>query len=225
MVVVDEDGPRAGFCNAKVTRQGVPGWCRKRSGAGTSHLGSGHCRFHAGETPSGRYAAARERFEDDATRMVRSRRVRFGEVIPTNPMFALADEVGRSVAFVMLVEDEIRRNGGAVDGDDVQLVDTVGTADGGTRTEIGVLIRLWREERAHLAKVAKTTIDAGVIESQERFVNAYQEKFIGTLEGVVGDLGLDVNDPQVVGVISRRLGMLAAPSSPVGIGGSLAMPE
>src|SRR3954452_7900559 len=48
---------RLPLCGAKTRSGGV---CKRPAGSGTDHVGFGTCRHHAGSTPSGRQAAARQ---------------------------------------------------------------------------------------------------------------------------------------------------------------------
>jgi hypothetical protein len=196
-----DDGPRPGDCAARVERAGVPGWCRQKAGAGTDHFGAGRCLHHCGSTPTGRQAGALKLFERDF-----AGRVRFGDVVETDPLVGLLTEVSRSAGFVSYVEAEIHRAGGTTPEEGVRLTES--TAGGDQR--VSVLVSLWVHAREHLAKVCKLALDADVEQSRLDLIVSYRERVVTLLEGVLMDLGLDPDDPRVDQVVMRRLSLAGA---------------
>lgn len=84
-------------CGAKA-RAGRP--CRKPAGAGTDHLGHGRCLHHAGSTPNGRIAAAREQAAAEAARL--------GVEIETDPHEALSEIVAIIGGQVQFLQSKVR---------------------------------------------------------------------------------------------------------------------
>src|SRR3954447_14085296 len=89
------------LCGAR-TRSG--GACKRPAGSGTDHVGFGTCRHHAGSTPSGRQAAARQQ----ALAELRS----VGELDDVDPVEALQVAVNLAHARVLRLHFKA---GGAAD--------------------------------------------------------------------------------------------------------------
>ncbi len=210
-ITSNDDGlpaPTPGRCNAR-RRQGPPGGlCREPAGKGTGHLGTGRCRRHGGNAPTGQIAAARE-YTNDQFR-------RFGEPLHVRPSVALVDEVARTSGMIKLIEDEVAR---VVDetGRPI-LVDT-----NGMNPAPNPLVLLYIKEREHLVRAARTAIESGVEVEMESVATAYADRILDVVERVVGDvagqLGLDPDSPMVVEAIGRALARFVGDEDRLAIGG------
>lgn len=123
------------------------GPCQQWKGANTAHKGFGACSRHGGSTPNNQLAADRE---------ISKQRMRtYGVPIDTDPLNALLGEVRRSAGIVAWLESRVGDLN--EDGQGEQLLD---------KTMFGpkpaIWIKLFSDERAHLARVCKMAIDSGV---------------------------------------------------------------
>ncbi len=184
------------LCGAK-TRAGTP--CAKPAGWGTDHPSQGRCRLHGGNTPNGRLAAQREQ----ARRAVAA----LGLPVDIDPHTALLDELHRTAGHVGWLGDVVAQL------DREQLVHgavkIVHLPDGSrimeARAGANVWVRLYQQERAHLARVAKAAIDTGVAERQIRIAEQQAAILAQAIAAVLVDLGLDPADEQVRFIVRHRL--------------------
>lgn len=199
-------------CGAALTRNGIRTGehCSQAAGFQTDHPGYGQCRIHGGITPAGKKAAARQ-----AGREI-IQAVKFGgdlNITNVTAEQALIEEVRRSTAMVRWLEERI----GTWDYDDSEgavmggLPRMVGeTYRGGmTITDQQAWMIVYREERAHAAKVAKMAIDAGIAERMVRIAED-QGIMLGTaIKAVLDALNLNPRQaklvPQVVPQILRAI--------------------
>jgi hypothetical protein len=90
--------PEMRRCGHARGENGAP--CRKQAGAGTDHVGWGHCKYHGGASPNGRAYAARLRAEA----LVAERRLAMTfyrvDLPDISPEAALLEEVRRSAGIV-----------------------------------------------------------------------------------------------------------------------------
>lgn len=193
--------PKApGKCNARIKRKGEPARCGMRAGHRTDHQGYGSCWVHCGNTENGKKEGVRLMYADQL-----AGKTRFGEVIPTDPMLGLLGEVSRTAGAIAYVQWCIDSTRGE-DGGEPQITEL--GPHGETRPT--ALYKLWQEERAHLAKVSKMALDAGVAQAQLDLVAAYAERFLDSLEAVLRDCGLDPDAPEVSEAVTRRLALVSA---------------
>lgn len=87
-----------------------------------------------------------------------------------------------------------------------------------TGTEVDAWLRLYREERVHLAKAAKMAIDAGIAERQVRLVEDQAKLFATGIRTILSALNLTAEQaalvPQVVPHLLRQLSSGEKPSLP-----------
>ena len=183
-----DDGP----CGAK-TRAGTP--CKARRGWGTGHPGYGRCKLHGGLSPSGRKAAG--------VQQARAAVAAYGLPREVDPHTALLEELHRTAGHVAWL-------GGRVAAlDDGDMAGPVGGGQGGWPSiEPHIWIRLYQEERRHLAHVAKTCVVVGIEERRVHLAEAQGELIAGVLRGVLADLGVG-DDPAVPAVVRRHLMLVA----------------
>lgn len=119
--------------------------CGLPKGWGTPHPGSGHCKWHFGNTATGKMAAAKE---------AGLKILKYTEPIDIDPTTALLQEVYRTAGHVAYLDQQIAK----------------WELDVGE--EIPDAQRQWMTvhiiERKHLASVAKLALDAGVQEREVR---------------------------------------------------------
>lgn len=144
--------------------------CEAPAGDGTTHPGYGYCKWHGGNTESGRKAAARlagaayvEQFKADV--------LLFGgdkNLVDITPEQAILEEVRRAVAMVRFLEQAIAKwqfdanpdaKGGL--GGLPGLVDETFKGNA-TFTDEREWLLVYRAEREHAVKVARMAIDAGI---------------------------------------------------------------
>lgn len=139
--------------------------CRKRAGEGTVHEGYGPCSKHGGNTANVRKGSAMEAGRHLIERY-KAEQTLFGgdpDLIQLTPQQALMEEVRRSVAMVRYLQSQISTwNPGAGDLGALPALTDETTRGQGTPTDAAEWLRLYREERAHMVRVCKMTIDAGV---------------------------------------------------------------
>lgn len=174
------DGPehRDRHCGAR-TRSGSP--CRRPAGWGTNHAGYGACKLHGGSTPNG-IKAARRRKAAEAVAVL-------GLPTDVDPHIALLDEVHRTAGHVSWLGEKIREDGESA------LVQTVYTK-GGTHEAPSVWVELYQQERAHLVKVAKAAIDAGVEERRVRLAEEQGRALVDVLRAIFDDPELGLTTEQ-----------------------------
>ena len=160
-------------CNA-LKSDGSGKRCSNPAGAGTDHLGWGKCKWHGGNSPALKVAAQRE----EAGELIRT--LRAGQPMEIDPDQALLGEVHRTAGVVQFLEQLI--------GEQVQVQDILYITEEGYKPR--AWHEMWLKERAHLAKVAKMTLEAGV---QERAIKLAEEQgalLANVIKAILGDLEL-----------------------------------
>lgn len=169
--------------------------CNHPAGAGTDHLGWGKCKWHGGNSKSLKVAAARE----EAAELVRV--LRAGQPFIIDPDQALLGEVHRTAGVVAYLENLI---GSQLNVDDIIYL-----------TEEGYKPRAWHDvwlkERAHLAKVAKMTLEAGVQERAVKIAEEQGQLLATVIKNILGDLALTPEQrAQAPGIVHRHLTAVAS---------------
>ncbi len=179
-------------CGAK-TRAGTP--CAARRGWGTNHVGFGKCRLHGGTSPSGTVAGQRQA----AAAAV----VSYGLSREIDPHSALLEELHRTaghVAWLGMKVGELKEH---------KMSGPVGGGQGGYPSiEPHIWIRLYQEERRHLASVAKDCVKVGIEERRVHLAERQGEMIAEVLRGVLADLGV-AEDPNVPALVRRHLTLVA----------------
>jgi len=179
-------------CGAK-TRAGTP--CKARRGWGTGHAGYGRCKLHGGLSPSGVKAAG--------VQQARAAVAAYGLPREVDPHSALLEELHRTAGHVAWLGSQVA---GLDEGD---MAGPVGGGQGGFPSiEPHVWIRLYQEERRHLAGVAKTCVGVGVEERRVRLAEQQGEMIAQVLRGVLEELGV-ADDPAVPGIVRRHLQLVS----------------
>jgi hypothetical protein len=171
------------------------GNCTRPKGWGTKHPGRGKCKLHGGSTKSHQAAAEREAV------------VTYGLPVEIDPLQALLEEVYRTAGHVAWLGHVIR----GLEQDNVTrgLTKTVQLPDGTQRIEAGagisVWVKLYQAERAHLAKVAKAAVDAGIEERLVHIAEEQAKQLAGVIRAIVAALGHDPEDEEVRKVVRLHL--------------------
>lgn len=176
--------------------------CQSPKGRGTDHPGIGRCKHHLGTTQNHRDAANR----DKAATAVAV----FGLPVDVDPQDALAAEVHRTAGHVAWLGAKI-----AGFQADAELVDT-------GRSAPSAFVALYQAERAHLVRVTKAALDAGVAERQVRFAEAQGRQVAEVVSGIIAGMfaelvaaGIDdallarIRRERIPGVIRANLALLA----------------
>lgn len=168
--------------------------CHRPAGWGTNHLGTGGCKFHAGNAPSSVAAAQAE--------VARKAVQTLGVPVDVGPADALLQEVQRTAGHVAwlahviaglerdelvwgLAEEVIEPDITSKDGDTI-----IAQVTGKMKADFSVWYKMYAQERRHLANVCKLALDAGV---NERIVSMYEQvgdTFVTMIENVLNAIGL-----------------------------------
>lgn len=160
------------------------------------------CNTHGGSSPQAKAAAERRLQAAQAERAV----VTFGLPREIDPRDALLEEVYRAAGAVDWLHQQVR----ALDPDDViwgksETVDkTAGEfpgVDTTHRADVNVWVQLWQKERAHLVKVAKEAISAGIEERKVRLAEQQGALLAGVIKNILGDLDLTPEQQARVGTV------------------------
>lgn len=203
-------------------------YCLQPAGAGTDHVGFGHCKFHGGNTPSGKKAGKKKEVEA-IVRRHREERLRFGgsrhdpDIADLGPHEVLLEEVRRSVAMVRWIEERIA-NWNIVDlatlrdlPTDAKDRELAGLPALQTETFKGTPMAtdahswliVYRDERAHMIRVSKLAIDSGVQERLVRIAEQQGEMLTVAIRAILAALSLSPEQqelvPQVVPQILRQI--------------------
>jgi hypothetical protein len=144
------------------------------------------CNIHGAKAPQVQAAARRRLEQQAAERAVTT----YGLPRDVEPAQALVEEVHRTAGHVAWLAEHVA--GLKAD----QLVSPA--------------MALYQAERAHLARVAKAAIDAGIAERHVRLAERLGGLVADLLRGVLDELGLTGEQWELAGmVVPRRLEMLA----------------
>ena len=149
--------------------------------------------MHGGSTPAGRTSAKRQQAEQAV--------VTYGLAREVDPHTALLEELYRTAGHVAWLGDtvaELERD---------ELHGPVGDGEN-ARREASVWIRLYQDERAQLARVAKTCVDVGIEERRVKIAEEQGALFAQVIRGILDDLGV-ADNPEVPAVIRRHLTLVS----------------
>lgn len=200
-------------CPAALSRSDPnKGTCRNAAGWGTTHPGIGYCKMHGGNTTSGKKAAART----FGRGLIDMEKQKFGgdpSLVNITPEQAIIEEVRRSTAMVRWLEERIGQWSMQEDQVDLaglpRLMDETykGTA---TFTDQREWLLLYREERAHMVKVSKMAIDAGLAKRMVELAEDQGRMLATAIRAVLDALNLTPDQahrvPEIVPNILRQIG-------------------
>lgn len=157
------------------------------------------CRMHGGTAPQVQAAARRRLEAEQAAEAV----VTFGLPRDVDPHVALLEEVHRTAGHVAWLASKI----GDFDSDEHLWQMNAGPG-GASQVVPSVWVDLYSRERAHLARVCKAAVDAGVQERQVRLAEQQGRLLATVIEGVLTDLGVD-DHPGVGAVVRKHLELVS----------------
>lgn len=183
-------------CNAALRKRGT--LCKQPAGWGTDHVGLGRCKRHGGASPS--YLPELQRLA--AIQAVET----YGIPVKTDPQTALEEELDRTAGHVAWLRIQV----GDLEEDGLGgPVGSEGVNDVGVqmhpRYEPHLMLRLYKDERKHLAQVAKLCIDAGIEERRVKLAEAQGHLIAKAITGILKELGIDMSDPKVPKVVRAHL--------------------
>lgn len=204
MTAVDLDADRGKpVCGGKRRGEGAGKTCTRPAGWGTDHVGVGRCKLHGGKTPSHKQAGQKALAE----RAVAT----FGLPREIDPRDALLEEVYRTAGAVDWLHQQVR----TLQADEViwgkaeEVEKQAGEFPGVDTTHkaaVHVWVQLWQQERAHLVKVAKEAINAGIEERKVRLAEQQGAMLAGVIKAILGDLDLSPEQQaRVATVVPFRL--------------------
>jgi len=222
-----EDDP---ICGARDTKQGDADGvrdsqrppnqlCLRPAGNGTNHPGFGPCSKHGGNTGAVRKGAALDAGRHFIERM-KAEITMFGgdpATVTITPQEALMEEVRRSVAMVRYLQSQISTWNPAV-GDMGALPTLTDETSLGSAapTDAAEWLRLYREERAHMVRVSKMAIDAGVSMLMVRLAQEQGMLVASAVKRILDSLQLSPDQAALVpSVVPKILGEISQQSFPV----------
>jgi hypothetical protein len=130
-------------------------------------------------------------------------KTRFGQVLETDPRLGLLGEVNRSAGFLVYLQERISETEGETGHVELSEMGRTGPAP-------TVLVKLWKEEREHFARICKLAIDAGIEREKLDLIVSYTERVLDLIENVLRALGLDPDSPEVDAIVTRQLALISA---------------
>lgn len=150
--------------------------CKLPAGYGTDHPGFGHCRFHYGNTYSGKVAAAKVELAEVADR-----------VGMTNARAGVTAE--------QIVMEELSRSAGAVAYFDAMVAQI--EPDMLDSPQASTLMAHWNTQRGMLANLSMAMIKAGLEERAVRVAEGQATALVAAVMAVLTDEGLGLAPEQV----------------------------
>lgn len=175
-------------CNAR-TRSGK--YCSRPSGWGTDHIGQGRCKLHGGSTPLHEKAAEIAVAREAVNTLGLSREI--------HPMEALLEELWRTAGAVQWLGDKVNSI------EEEKLVAPSGGGQGAIpEWKVNVWVGFWQAERAHMAKVSKLCLDAGIDERKVKLAEHQGQMIAKVLQAVIDDLELSAKQKELVPELVRK---------------------
>lgn len=166
-------------------RDGTP--CKLPAGHGTPSK-FGRCKLHGGATPS--HVKHAKKLEASAAAQT------FGLPREVDPEVALLEEIHRTAGHVAWLGQKVASL------DEGEVVSTIWH-------------EIYAQERGHLARVAKSAIDAGLAERRVRVAEEQGRLLAGAIQGILTDLQLSPLQQDMARiVVGRHLRALAAGTTP-----------
>lgn len=190
--------------------------CHRPAGSGTDHPGYGGCSWHAGNMPSAKKTAARERAKETVD-AVRDDMRFYGVKVEIGFEEALVEELQRSVGIVRWIEAKLAR-WGELDQDSKWDATQTGLppllaehysfrsvviSD----TEFAAWLRQYHLERRHLHAVAADGIKAGIAKSMVLVYQQQADVMNAVIRKTLAALGVGEDDrlPQILPTVIREV--------------------
>lgn len=216
------DAPKphsAGPARAPRTKCGAPkrsgGLCNADAGAGTDHLGYGHCKLHMGNTPTHRRKAALMEAHREAVVM--------GFPIDIDPMEGLLTVIKISAGEIAYMTDRIAeltpkqavvRHKKTVSRDsDMESYEEI---EKSSAVSLNIWISARHQSMERFARFCKMAIDAGVAERSVAVAEGIGQQMGHLISGVLGELGLTDQQKELAPqVVQKHLLLLESGTKPV----------
>lgn len=194
--------------------------CHRPAGWGTNHPGEGKCKLHGGSSPGYIKKVERERRE----RALAKARQEYGTELDVDPATALLQEVRRTAGAVAFLEAKVQEleSGEMVWGVVEETTNWERNADTGgvvsadsvvkRRAQENAWLKLYRDERRHLAAVSKEAIQAGATKTLVEVFRQVGETYVRLIDRVVDQLELtDDQRGRLPAVMQAELTALLSP--------------
>lgn len=165
--------------------------CKRPAGWGTEHNGWGNCSYHGGATPTGIKFAGRQEAEAEAGAAV----LKYGLPRTVDPATAMLEEVYRSAGTVAFLGSIVAK-----------LTDD-GLVDGAAPS---VWVRMFNDERKHLAQVSRSTVDAKIAERHVKVAEVVGGQLAVFARALTMALGHDPDDAGIREIVSQQFRALSA---------------
>lgn len=190
----DRTIPIEGRCNAR--RTDGSGWlCRRYAGQGTEHAGIGACSKHGGCTQSANQHAAKIRERQILGPILEHYQARIGE--HPDPFEGMLEVVRFGWAWLRMLEARVAE----LDDDDGGLF----AADHAGDQRPHVLAQMVIDARREHRRNCEAAIRAGIAERMVSLAEDQAEAMAALVRGVLEELGHQLEDPKVAGVVRRHL--------------------
>lgn len=194
------DGRDSKHCGAK-KRQGE-GTCTRPAGWGTDHVGIGRCKLHGGRTPD----HIKQANVVKAERAVAT----YGLPREVAPDVALLEEVHRTAGHVAWLAEVVGQleqgevTWGLAEETDAPITDGGGGVTTKHKAAVNVWVKLYQDERRHLAAVCRDALAAGIAERQVRLAEQQGALLAGAVSRILDALGLSPAQRELVSVVVPR---------------------
>lgn len=188
-----------GLCNSRKTDGS--GLCRRGAGQNTPHPGIGACSKHGGCTPGAVVGAERIREAQILGPILEHYRDRIGE--HPDPYEGMLEVVRFGWAWMRMLEARVAE----LNDDTGELFVEDHQGDARPHVLVGMLGEARREHRRN----CEAAIRAGIAERMVSLAEDQAEAMATFIRGVLTELGHELEDPAVAGVVKRHL--FALPSS------------
>lgn len=162
--------------------------------------GSTVCQKHGAARGTPARKAAEQRVAEQAARAAVAS---YGLPVEVDPHTALLEELWHTAGHVAWLREQVR---------ELEAGDMYGPVGGGEhsdpRYEPHVWIRLYQEERKHLANVARDCIKAGIEERRVKLAEQQGALIAQVIRGILTDLGVDQR-PEVPTIVRKHLSLVA----------------
>lgn len=155
------------------------------------------CKKHGGASPQAKAAAERRLQAEQAARAVQT----FGLPREVDPRDALLEEVYRTAGAVDWLGEQVRKleTSAVVWG-------RAEESDQGVKDKAApsIWVQLFQQERQHLVRVCKETVQAGVEERRVRLAEQQGSMLAGVIKAILGDLDLSPEQAAKVSTVVPR---------------------
>lgn len=168
--------PEPGACGARLRSKdlkelGLVRYCGNKAGKGTTHVGSGHCKFHGGAMPNNTKAAVREEAEREVKRLSEQLGEAPGIGNPEIEAYQLASKMKQWTLILEKKMDELNEILATVDESGVEHV----------RALVEILERAWERYKSALEFMLKYDLRKRVLELEEHQAQLVGQAFMAII--------------------------------------------